>query len=156
MNNFRENGAIGALLDEYERALNELADSLNRISDTQLKEIVDPTNEDCASIQTILSHVIKAGDWYLIEIKRALGESVDQPVKIQFQTVEAYTNHFPILIKNLEKLFNKYPDIDLYSPRNFRWKHISNIDLLLEHAIVHILRHRRQIERYFLTITTRT
>ena len=57
---FRNNGAIGALLDEYEKALNELILSIDNLTKKELTIIVDfeTEDEDCRSIQTILTHII--------------------------------------------------------------------------------------------------
>lgn len=58
MKHYRTNGAIGALLDEYERAVKELKKRIQSISPTELTDIVDneTTDEDCRSIefQTIM------------------------------------------------------------------------------------------------------
>jgi hypothetical protein len=57
---YRINGTIGALLDEYEKALHELKDLTSTISDDELITIVDPdiADLDCRSIQTILTHLV--------------------------------------------------------------------------------------------------
>src|ERR671921_339148 len=59
-------GAIGALMDEYERAASELARLVERISDDDFARVVDPQteDEDCRSVQTIMSHVVRAGYGY--------------------------------------------------------------------------------------------
>ena len=58
---FRDKGAIGALLDEYERSIIELKKVITSISKEELIEIVDKEtkDEDCRSIQRILSHVVE-------------------------------------------------------------------------------------------------
>jgi len=60
---YRKNGAIGALLDEYEKAIEELKITIRNIASDDLIEIVDndTKEEDCRSIQTILAHVVKLG-----------------------------------------------------------------------------------------------
>jgi len=52
---FRSNGAIGALLDEYEKAIGELKKIINPLSDDELTQIVEAEtqDEDCRYIQTI-------------------------------------------------------------------------------------------------------
>ena len=76
---YRDNGAIGAILDEYEKALTELENVISNISYEDLTVIVDHKTEDadCKSIQAILTHVIKAGYGYVIEIRNSLGEQID-------------------------------------------------------------------------------
>lgn len=150
MKSYRNNGAIGALLDEYEKSVLELNSTLIDISKEELVTIVDPNteDEDCRSIQSILSHVVKAGHWYNIEIKNALGESIEPPEIVKHDSITEYQEGLIKLINSTEVMFTKFSDMDIYAQREFRWKHIYNIDMLVEHAIVHILRHRRQIERY--------
>jgi len=154
---FRNNGAIGALLDEYEIALNELKNMLTNISTVELIEIADnkTNNADCKSIQSILSHVIKAGNWYAIEIRNSLGENLEPPGIIICDKIADYQEGLTQMFESTAQIFNDYQHIDLYLERKFRWWHIYNIDILLEHAIVHILRHRRQIERFVLILKNR-
>jgi hypothetical protein len=62
---YRE-GAIGALMDEYERAAWELRRLVEQIDDADASRVVDPLTEDeaCRSVQTIMSHVVNAGYGY--------------------------------------------------------------------------------------------
>ncbi|MDQ3142215.1 MAG: hypothetical protein M3Q56_08210 [Bacteroidota bacterium] len=52
---YRDRGAIGALLDEYERAVLELRDAISSIHINELINSVNPSDEDpnSKSIQTI-------------------------------------------------------------------------------------------------------
>ena len=52
-----------------------------------------------------------------------------------------------------EQLFNDYPNIQLeelepHKKVQVRWGQKYDVEQLFEHAIVHILRHRRQIELF--------
>jgi len=147
---FRNNGAIGALLDEYEKAITELQKLILTVSDIELMEIVDQNAKSSGlySIQNILSHVLRAGNWYNVEIRKSLGEKLGEPEMLTFNSVVEYQEQLSQLLTATELIFKEYDEADLYLQRNFRWKHIFNIDVLLEHAIVHILRHRRQIEKF--------
>ena len=54
-----------------------------------------------------------------------------------------------------EKLFQDYPNLNLEEKKAnkkilMRWGQLYNVEQLFEHAIVHILRHRRQIERFLI------
>lgn len=51
---YRDNGAIGALLDEYEKALNELKVVIRGVQTAELVQIVDyeTKDEDCRSSHT--------------------------------------------------------------------------------------------------------
>ena len=58
------------------------------------------------------------------------------------------------------QLIDDYPKMNLEESDNVkklttRWGQMYNIEQLLEHAIVHVLRHRRQIERFLLHINNK-
>jgi hypothetical protein len=66
-------GAIGALMDEYERAASELKVLVERTREDEFAEIIDirTKDEDCRSIQTIMTHVGRAGYGYANYIRDA-------------------------------------------------------------------------------------
>src|ERR1044071_8459809 len=68
------NGALGALMDEYERAAAELMRLVEQIPDDDFARIVDPQtkDEDCRSAQTIMSHVVRAAYGYADYIREQL------------------------------------------------------------------------------------
>jgi uncharacterized damage-inducible protein DinB len=152
---YRNNGEIGALLDEYEKALNELIETINAISEKELTEIIDieTDDEDCKSIQNILTHVVQSGYTYVVEIRKWLGENVEYRNKIKLRTTEEYKSALKEMFEFNEQLFVDYPNLELSEndPQkkiNVRWGQNYDAEQLLEHAIVHILRHRRQIEKF--------
>ncbi len=155
MKTFRTNGAAGALLDEYEKALNELLETVKPISQETLTRIFDPETKDpnCVSIQSILSHVIKAGYNYAVVIRKSLGEQVAyQEIRI-LNTVSQYEAEIKKMFAFNEALFRDYPNLELEqydSAKKFTvtWGQQYDVEQILEHAIVHILRHRRQIEKF--------
>ena len=81
---YRDNGAIAALLDEYERAIKDLKDVLKTIEPAELTTIVDDKTMDeyCRSIQTILSHVVRSGYGYSIYVRKQQGETLNFPMSI--------------------------------------------------------------------------
>ena len=89
---FRNSGAIGAFLDEYEKSLNELIETINDISEKELAKIIDfETNDEyCKSIQSILTHVVQSGYTYVVEIRKWLGEDLEYRSKMDFQTAKDY------------------------------------------------------------------
>ncbi|MFT4760233.1 MAG: hypothetical protein ACI9XO_004363 [Paraglaciecola sp.] len=102
MQKYRNNGAIGALLDEYKKAIFELKMLLNKVSTPQLKAIVDleTKDPDCKSIQMILTHVVRAGLRYVVYIRKNLGEDID------FQKGETLTS-IAVYQMALDKVFQK-------------------------------------------------
>lgn len=154
---YRDKGAIGALLDEYEKALYELIDLIEPISHDKLAILVDKNTDDpdCRSIQTILTHVVSSGYSYAIHIRNHLGENLDFRQKQKLENADDYIQALKNMFDYNLRVFEEYSDINLeeYDPSKklcTRWGQYYDIEQLLEHAIVHILRHRRQIERFLL------
>ena len=157
MKQYRNNGAIGALLDEYEKSIEELKEVITNMSLEHLIKIVDTKTKDpdCKSIQTILTHVIKAGYGYIIAIRKSLGEHIDYVDRKTLNTIEQYNSALDTLFSYNEQLFEDYPNLKLEEKDpnkkiKVTWGQLYDTEQLLEHAIVHILRHRRQIERFLL------
>lgn len=152
---YRKNGAIGALLDEYEKSIEEFKEVIKDVTSKELIQIVDSEtkDEDCKSIQTILTHVVRAGYIYVIEIRKWLGEDIVYKEKEQLNSVSEYNKALDTMFAYNEQLFNDYPNIKLeeLDPNkkvHVRWGQKYDVEQLFEHAIVHILRHRRQVELF--------
>lgn len=159
MREFRKNGAIGAILDEYEKAITELDRVIIDLTNEDLIAIVDNKTEDddCKSIQTILTHVIRAGYCYIIEIRKSLGEEVEFVECKTFNTVGLYRAELRKMFEYNKLLFKDYPNLNLEEHDSekkilVKWGQRYDIEQLFEHAIVHILRHRRQIERFIIEL----
>ncbi len=100
-----------------------------------------------------MNHVVRAGYGYANYIRDAL--SIDampiedrqiEQIKIGGEidkmfsyTTEIFEGERQITDEEMENIYFKT-----------RWEVTYNIDQLLEHAIVHALRHRRQIQRFLL------
>jgi RimJ/RimL family protein N-acetyltransferase/uncharacterized damage-inducible protein DinB len=150
-----EASAIRAILDEYARALNDLKNVIQPIDNQQLTHIFDAKtkDEDCRSVQTVLSHVVSSGFNYAIAIQRHLGEGIDFIKTKKLKTANEYIIALDEMMAYNVAVFQKYPNIKLeeYNPAKkilTRWGQIYDVDQLMEHAICHVLRHRRQIERW--------
>jgi len=159
MKEYRDNSAIGALLDEYERAILELIKVISDISNDELTSIVDKETKDLdyVSIQTILTHVVSSGYGYAVVIRKYLGETIDYVEREKLDTVQAYTQALKKMFAFNEQLFQDYPNLKLEEMESgkkilVRWGQLYDVEQLFEHAIVHILRHRRQIERFLLKL----
>lgn len=154
MSTYQHQGAVQALLDEYQRAINELKELIAGFTTAQLVKLVDPhtLDQNCKSFQRILSHVVSAGNNYVVYIRQSLGEDTMPSPKVIHQNSIAYQADLDQLMINTRQLFKDYPklDIESYDPAKkiiVPWGQRYDVEQLMEHAIVHILRHRRQIER---------
>jgi len=148
-------GAKAALTDEYARAIADLETTIRSLSDEVLTRIFDEetTDEDCRSIQTILTHVVRAGYGYVIAIRKWQGEDLAYRERKQLPSAQAYCTALDEVMNYNVQLFLDYPDLPLEaydSSAKFkvRWGQLYDVEQLFEHAIVHILRHRRQIEGF--------
>lgn len=153
------NGAIGALLDEYERAISDLKRLIKTIPDNTLTVVTDPqsTDENCRSLQAILSHVVSSGYGYATSIHNLQGNNVIRPDKTFHFTIKAYLEDLDRVFSYTENVFAEINDSQLeQSDHSLKikagWGQVYDIEQMAEHAIVHILRHRRQIEKINLKI----
>ncbi len=162
MKTYRNKGAIGALLDEYEKSIAELKACINDISNTDLIKIVDPVtkDKDCVSIQAILCHVVRAGYYYADAIRNHQGESVVYKQSDIKSSIAEYKKGLDKMFEYNVQLFKDYPNLKLEESRESKkiksaWGQTYDTEQLLEHAIVHVLRHRRQIERFLLILNSK-
>jgi uncharacterized damage-inducible protein DinB len=148
-------GAVGALMDEYERAAGDLARTVAGLSDEEFERVRDAetTDEDCRSIATILNHVVRATYGYADMIRAALGQESARPAIAAMSLGESLERFEAALAYTAETLEGRWrmTDDEIMAVRMAaRWGPAYDLEQLLEHAIVHVLRHRRQIERFLL------
>ncbi len=148
------NGAVGALMDEYERAAEELKNVVKVINQQDFVAIADPdTKHPRNSIKGIMNHVVGGGYVHANYIKKLLGDSYTE-VKENYLTdtpLSACKEVDDMLIYTVETLQNKwdlnFDDVDGKEIKT-HWGQSYDFEQMFEHAIVHILRHRRQIEKF--------
>jgi uncharacterized damage-inducible protein DinB len=153
----KANGSVIALLAEYEKVIKEFQQVISNISPAALTTIADAntTNENCRSIQTILTHVVSAGYSYCIYIRDAIRLPAKKREMTERETVEQYIRDLDHVFTYTCETFENISTADLYDPKyqiRTSWDKTYDIEQLLEHAIVHIMRHRRQIEEFKLKL----
>ena len=148
-------GTIKALLDEYKKAINELIAVIKPLGIKEILVIKDDktSNENCRSIQTILTHVVYAGYGYTNFIETHLGSKQERRLKKNFENANEYIEDLNGMFDYCENFFMEHPNIPLeeYDPSKkilTHWGQVYDIDQMMEHAIVHVLKHRRQIQRF--------
>ncbi|MGA9768066.1 MAG: DinB family protein [Blastocatellia bacterium] len=150
-------GAIGALMDEYERATTELKHLVEQVSDDNYALVIDTKtrDENCRSIQSILTHVVRAGYSYANYIRESFSIPSIHPSDRLVSRQEVAAQLDAMLDYTARTLDGKWemPDEEIDSiVIHSRWGVTYNLEQLLEHAIVHILRHRRQVERFLANV----
>ena len=140
-------------MDEYERAVGELVRVLDPLSDDGYERICDPetSDEDCRSIQTITTHVVRAGFGYAGMLRDAWGiertvRSGDPIARTDAPT--ALRGMLDYMIETLDGKWGLSEEEASSMELRARWGPVYDFEQLFEHAIVHVLRHRRQIERF--------
>ena len=140
-------------MDEYERAASELARLVEQIPDDDFTLIVDShtEDEDCRSVQTIMSHVVRAGYGYADYIREQLSIASTRPqpkLLSRQESLEQLEAALRYTIETLEGRWEMSAEEMSGIVINSRWGAVYDVEGLLEHAIVHLLRHRRQIEKF--------
>ncbi len=148
-------GAVGAMMDEYERAVFELRAIIQNISDDEFTRIADAETKDeaCRSIQTIISHVIRAGYGYANYIREQFSMNAEPLEHKQITHHEVGDEIDKMLAYTVATLDGKWEMSDEEIMKiviHSRWETVYDLEQMLEHAIVHVLRHRRQIEKFLL------
>jgi len=150
--NYRK-GGIGAVMDEYERAATDLKNLIENISEKDFVKIVDAEtkDDDCRSVQTIISHVINSGFGYANYIRDWYSISKSSPDRRLISQKDFSSELDKVLAYTSETLLDKweFSDEEIMKVKMIvRWGPQYDLEQLLEHAVVHILRHRRQIEKF--------
>lgn len=148
-----KNNMLIALLEEYEKVAKEFYSVIKGLSNQEFVKIRDAkTNDnDCKSIQTVANHVVQSGytyaNYFNSVSKRAWFEyekKIDDPKIVinEFEKMLMYTeNSFEGIWQKTNK------EIEAIKIET-RWNVTYDFEQLLEHAIVHVLRHRRQVENF--------
>jgi uncharacterized damage-inducible protein DinB len=148
--NYRK-GGLGALQDEYDRASIDLFDLLERMNDQEYMKERPQERETINSIQKIMRHVVRSAYGYTNNIRKTIGVPVtaEKPEE-DFDRRNVISALHEVLRYSSDTFDGKWlmsdeslDSITMKTPWNVEY----TIEQLMEHAIVHILRHRRQIER---------
>ncbi len=158
---FRE-GPAGALMDEYEKAAEELKKVLKGINQQDYEEVVDKETKDpdCVSIKKIMDHVVGAGYGYANTIRKQFGDSFTKRKEdYGLDSPESACRELDIMLAYTEDTLRNKGDLTFDDVLNnimkTSWGQNFDFEQLLEHAIVHILRHRRQVEKFLIIQQTR-
>jgi len=155
---YRE-GAVGALMDEYKRAIDELIGILKSVSSAEYGAIVDNETDDadCRSIRSVMNHVVRAGYGYSNYIRRQFGDAwTERKDNYEIHTAESAIEELNTMFGySMDTMNGKWHltfDEMLGAQMETSWEQVYDFEQLQEHAIVHILRHRRQIEKFLATL----
>jgi uncharacterized damage-inducible protein DinB len=147
--------AVEALLSEYRNVVVALQKVIANVSYANLTTVVDSTTTDtnCQSIQTILTHVVSSGYSYAGYIRKLKKITDNRPGKVSKMSAADYLTDLDDLIAYTVATFetisdNELEEFDEDKKIKTSWGQVYDIEQMMEHAVVHVLRHRRQVEKF--------
>ena len=146
-------GAIGALTDEYEKALKELKDLLIKFPDDEFKKVYNKeADADFQSVKNLVLHIIGSGYVYANHIRKRFRNSYVVP-EIEITTTEQglfeLDKMFEYTVETFEDKWQLTDDDLMNTIIKTSWT-TYDLEAIIEHAIVHILRHRLQVEKMII------
>jgi hypothetical protein len=149
-----EPGMFGALLDEYARAAEDFCRAIEAVPEERFLREVAGDDPDTVSIRAICRHALGAAHRYSDYIRQARGMPFVDRFELPADAVPGPAAVRPGLAEMLRyteaSLVDWYEDPAPAEKLTFtvRWGPTYDPEMILEHAIVHLLRHRRQVERW--------
>jgi len=148
-------GPFGALMDEYARAAEDFCRVVEGFDAGRFLATRESDNPNTVSPQAICTHVCEAAYRYAHYIRKAQGvDFIDRyemqsarlgkPADVRALLVEAIT-FTEATVEPLLRATEK--DIQALA-FTVRWGPRYDPEMIVEHAVCHLLRHRRQLERW--------
>jgi len=150
-NSVFRNGVTGALLDVYQQAIVDFSVVTTMLPGEAFTDRASFIYEKKVTIHYIITHTIESGYIYADHIRVLFQlptahtvydiKGADD-VSVQLNHVLAYTEE--ALKDTFNMSYEQINEILIYSS----WGKVYDLEMLLEHAIVHIYRHERQLKKY--------
>jgi uncharacterized damage-inducible protein DinB len=145
-------GWVGGLMDEYARAAVDFCRVLEAVPAARFTEQRPSPDPDCVSIQALCIHVVRASHGYANLILRTCDQPVPEIAAPEIRNPAALRPLLAAAMRRTEAVLHEIAKLPPEQQAALVIKPRSGlpleVDLLVEHAIVHLLRHRRQIERW--------
>lgn len=155
MTTINRKGTVGALLNAYQEVITELQQAIIDIDDKKLATIADAETADkrCESIQTILTHVVAAGYSHANYIRQAASAEPSYHDDVVHATASDYSKELDAVFSFISDTFKNIEDEHLEQFNNDKkvitnWGQYYDIEQMAEHAIVHFIKHTRQIKNF--------
>ena len=148
-------GPFGALMDEYARAAEDFCRVVESFDLARFDAKRPSNNPNTVSPRAICLHVIGAAHRYAHYIRKARGVDFveryeSDPAQLRSpQDVRALlTEGILLMEETVEPLLNATEQEIQALSFAVRWGPRYDPEMILEHAVCHVLRHRRQLERW--------
>jgi len=151
-----KNGMLLALIGEYRKSTIELKEILSILDQGLFEKITDKktTDKDCKSIKTITFHIVQSGYTYanyINSLSKRKWFKYNDEIGTPTEGIEEINKMLDYTEKSFDGLWEKTNDEFEKYKFETRWNVTYDLEQMMEHAIVHILRHRRQIENIIKT-----
>jgi hypothetical protein len=148
-------GAFGALMDEYARAAEDFCRVVETFDDSRFGSEKPNNSETTRSPRAMCIHVVGAAHRYAHYIRKRRGIDFVDRFETDPTHVRSSKDVRPLLAQaivftesTVEPLLEMSEEEVLALSFPVRWGPTYDPEMILEHAICHLLRHRRQLERW--------
>jgi hypothetical protein len=148
-------GPFGALMDEYARAAEDYCRVVESFDLARFDAERPSDNPNTVSPRAICLHVIGASHRYAHYIRKARGldfveryEADPAQLRVPHEVRNLLTEGILLTEQTVEPLLNATEQEIQALSFAVRWGPRYDPEMILEHAVCHLLRHRRQLERW--------
>ena len=148
-------GMFGALMDEYARAAEDFCRTVESFDAARFAAERPSSSENTVSPRSIALHVYTCARRYSDYVRRARGLAHDERFTPEPATVAGPADVRGWLAEALRYTEGGHAGLEDAGEEAVmairfpvRWGPTYDPEMILEHAIVHLLRHRRQLERW--------
>jgi hypothetical protein len=148
-------GPFGALMDEYARAAEDFCRVVERFEPARFDAERPSDNPNTVSPRAICLHVIGGAHRYAHYIRKARGVDFVERYEADPSQLHSAQDVRPLLAEGIllteqtvEPLLNATEKEIQAVSFVVRWGPRYDPEMILEHAVCHLLRHRRQLERW--------
>ena len=147
MATIKKQNTILALLHEYKNTFKNLEKVIKDIESNTLIHIFDSKTKDidCASIQNILEHVCSSAYFYIEMIQEFKKLPIEKGnTELRYLSGAEYILEFEKVIQFTKNSLLQLNDEDFENSGKLTtsWGQKYDLEQLMEHAIVHVMRHR--------------
>ena len=148
-------GPVGAMMDEYALAAEAFCRAVEGFDPDGFVDPRPGGEPGAPTVRGISVHVCGAARGYANYLRDAQGSEMQSPEASPAERVRVPADVRPVLAEELrfteasvEPLRSLPEDEMMAIEFRARWGPLYNPESMLEHAICHLLRHRRQLERW--------
>ncbi len=148
-------GAFGAIMDETARAAEDFCRVVEGLTAAQFDEARPSADPNTVSLRAICAHTVGAAHRYADYIRKARGLPFVEIYQLDPQALAGPADVRPrlgVAFRYTEAALAGLDDAPAAEAARVtfpvRWGPTYDPEMILEHGIVHLLRHRRQVERW--------